>query len=80
MDYEMIEEKVKDFILENLKSAKKYYKNDTQGILNCRAIAFGALQFATNNLFPSYNIDLAKWWEEEAWNEFDKLMRGDENE
>lgn len=80
MDYEMIEKKVKDFVLENLESAKKYYKNDTQGILICRGIAFGALMFATNNLFPCYNTKLSMWWEKEAWEEFNKLIRGDENE
>lgn len=76
MDYELIEEKVKDFVLENLESAKKYYKNDTQGILNCRAIAYGALQFATNNLFPCYNDDLVDWWEEEIWEKFTNLAEG----
>ena len=79
-DYKEIEEKIKQFVLEELEVAKKFYKNDTRGILNCRGIAFGALQFATNNLFPCYNNGLAMWWEKEPWEEFNKLIRGDKNE
>lgn len=80
MDYEMIEKKVKNFVLDELEDAKKFHKNNNQGILICRSIAYGALQFAANNLFPCYNHDLGMWWEKEVWKEFNKLMRGDENE
>lgn len=75
MDYNTIEQKVKDFILNELEIAKRH-KGDTKMILNGRAIAFGALQFATNNLFPCYNTDLAEWWEKEIWEKFTNLAEG----
>lgn len=71
MGYEKIEKDVKNFILNELKAAKKY--PDTA--LNSRAIAFGALQFASNYLFPSYNYDLANWWEKEIWGQFTNCIK-----
>lgn len=65
MDYNMIEEKVKAFCENQLKEAKKIASLEfttKSSIRYCRAIAYGAVQFATNNLFPSYNVDLANWW------------------
>ncbi len=72
----MIEKKVKDFILNELEDARKYCKNNTQAVLNHRAIAYGALQFATNNLFPCYNDDLVDWWEKGVWEKFTDLAEG----
>ena len=66
MDYTMIENKVKAFVLEELEDAKKHPKIAH----NCMTIAYGALQFATNNLFPAYNNDLVNWWQNEIWIEF----------
>ena len=60
MDYDMIERKVKDFILNQLRDAKNYACS-VESVRNYRAIAFGALDFACNNLFPAYNEDLADW-------------------
>lgn len=66
MNYEMIEKQVKDFVLKELEDAKKH----PEYRMNCRAIAFGAIQFASNNLFPSYNRDLEDWWSNEIWAQF----------
>lgn len=62
MDYEQIEANVKEFVFNELKLAKKY----PQGAENCRAIAYGAVQFACDYCFPSYNVDLASWWNDMA--------------
>lgn len=67
MDYEMLEIKVKDFILTELKDVEGCSHQER---MNSRAIAYGALQFACNKLFPSYNYDLADWWEDEVWGKF----------
>ena len=66
-----IEKKVKEFCLEQLKHC---HKGDT----NVRAIAFGALMFANNNLLPAYNEELGKWWNDIIWYEFEKKIRGEE--
>ena len=71
MGYERIEKDVKNFILNELKAAKEH----PDMALNCRAIAFGALQFASNYLFPSYNYDLVNWWEEEIWEQFTNCIK-----
>lgn len=71
MDYEKIENDVKNFILNELEAAKKY----PNMAFDCRAIAFGALQFANNYLFPSYNYDLANWWQKKIWEQFNKLYK-----
>jgi len=67
-DYDVIEIKVKDFVNEELSDALKY--NTLEDARKCRAIAYGAVQFAINNLFPCYNDDLANWWEDEAYPKF----------
>ena len=67
-----MEEKVKIFILETL----NYANMNPQNALNYRGIAYGALQFATNNCFSEYNEDLAKWWDNEIYPLFTQLIRG----
>ncbi len=62
--YEDIEKKVKRFVLGEYKSAVKYAET-TSDVYKNRAIAYGALQFSINNLFPCYNDDLGKWWDEQ---------------
>ena len=73
MTFYTIEKELKKFVIEQYESAKKY-KNDISP-LTYRAIAFGALQFGINNLFPKYNKNLADWWEREMWDKFTKLIR-----
>lgn len=65
MNYKEIEEELKAFILNELKTAKKYPEHR----FNCRGIAYGALQFTINHLMPN-NKDLADWWENEIWPQF----------
>ena len=73
MDYEMIKNKVKAFCFEEFDSAVQYAKSSEQ-VKNYRAIAYGALQFAINNLFPSFNNNLSYWWENDMWNRFEELI------
>ena len=63
MTNETIKEKVKDFVRNELKWAKKAKDFDDISIINCRAIAYGALQF-TINLLPSEDYtELSTFWE-----------------
>lgn len=71
-DYENIEKKVKRFVLEKYESAVKYAETASD-VYRSRAIAYGALQFSINNLFPCYNDDLAKWWGEQL-DKFNQLV------
>lgn len=70
---QMIKTKVKDYVINELKNAE-HAKDLNISTLNCRAIAFGALQFAIN-LLPDKDFDeLNEWWQNEIYNEFNKLM------
>ena len=71
MDYEITEKEVKEFVLRQLDNAT--YAVLPMEVRNNRAIAFGAVQFAANHLFPSYNYDLANWWDEVIYNKFVRL-------
>lgn len=73
MDYEMIENKVKEFC-ENMYKDAENYCTSTESILNKRAMTFGAVHFATNNLFPQFNRGLSDWWNYEMWQKFQKLI------
>ena len=66
--------KVKNFVLHELEEAKK---NPFSNVLVIRSIAFGAVFFATNDLFDTYNDDLADWWDKEILPQFNKMIRGD---
>lgn len=74
MDYEMIEKEVHNFVLKQLANADIYSTLSTD-VRNWRGIAFGAVHFASNHLFPSYNYDLAKWWDEVIYPRFIELER-----
>lgn len=65
-DYEMLENRVMLFILNELESVEG---RSYQERMNSRAIAYGALMFA-EELFPSFNKALANWWEDEVWGKF----------
>ena len=73
MDYEMIEKKIKDFCEEMYSDACRVETG--QDVYNLRAIAYGALRFACNNLFPAFNEELAEWWDEYMWMQFEELIR-----
>lgn len=73
--YAQIENNVKQFVMKELAKAKKANNNPTINVLNCKAVAYGALQFASNYCFPCYNYDLAEWWVKEVCPEFQKLLQ-----
>lgn len=73
MNYEKIENAIKKFCECAYKDAEDYSAS-TEFILNQRAVAFGAVHFATNNLFPYYNRDLSNWWNREMRQKFQKLI------
>ena len=62
MDYEKIENDVKEFVLKQLDLAKTY----PQYSFDYRGVAYGAVQFACNYCFPCWNDDLASWWNDMA--------------
>ncbi len=59
-----IEEKLKGFVLDLLKEA--HAEKTKEDAVKIRGIAFGAVLFAVNNLFPDYNEELADWWDKEV--------------
>ena len=71
--YEKIEKDVKKFCEIELKNCDK---GPSPNPVNSRAIAYGALCFACNYLFPSFNNDLSEWWNEVMWLKFEKKIRG----
>lgn len=72
MDYEMIENKVKEFCESMYKDASEM--KTVEGIRSAKGIAFGGLMFACNNLFPCFNNDLSDWWNEKMWYKFEYLV------
>ena len=72
IDYKGMEKRLRDFVLDEYEAAKNH--PDLCSPLNARAVAYGALQFGVNNLFPSYNKDLAEWWELEMYDKFTELI------
>lgn len=63
-EYDVIERKIKKFVNEMIEDAVAAKNRDAvRGRIN---MAYGAILFAANNLFPCYNNDLAHWWENEA--------------
>jgi hypothetical protein len=62
MDYEKMENNVKEFVLKQLDLAKTY----PQYNFSYRGVAYGAIQFACNYCFPRWNDDLALWWDDIA--------------
>ena len=66
MDYEMLENKVKEFVLKELEYVKDL---PSERRIHSGAMAYGALMFC-EELFPSYNEELADWWRNEVWRKF----------
>lgn len=71
--YAQTEKNVKQFVMEQLNDAKKIGRSSFVAVTTRETIAYGALQFAVNYCFPSYNYDLEKWWKEEITTEFRKI-------
>lgn len=70
--YENFEKKTKEFIVNQYMDAAKFCETPEE-VINTRAIAYGALQFSINHLFPTFNQRLADWWQNEMWVEFNQL-------
>ena len=70
-----IKTKVKEYVLNELKNAKHAHDLNIS-VINCRAIAFGALQFAINILPDSDFEELNKWWQDEIYDKFNELIMG----
>ena len=72
MDYKKIENEVKKFCEKLYSDASEM--DNVAGIRNLRAMSFGALMFACNELFPCFNDDLSEWWNDEMWYKFEYLI------
>lgn len=70
--YENFENKTKEFIIGQYMDAERFCETPEE-VINTRAIAYGALQFSINNLFPTFNQRLADWWQNEMWEKFNQL-------
>ena len=70
---ETIKAKVKDYVINELKNAKHAQELNIS-VLNCRASAFGALQFAIILLPESEFNELNKWWQNEIYDKFNELV------
>lgn len=68
--YENMENQTKKFVMEQLNDAK----NNPEDVSKIQPIAFGALLFSANNLFPCYNANLANWWDDEILPQFRELQ------
>lgn len=67
--YKDIENQTKDFVREQLRDARNNSEHATQ----FQCIAFGALLFSVNHLFPCYNENLANWWADEILPQFREI-------
>lgn len=70
-------EKLKEFIEERVESAEMF-ANNYQEVMNCRAIAFGALRFAEHIGLVSYEESKEYW--EYIWNKFEQIGRNKKDE
>lgn len=75
-DYEAIERKIKKFVNEMIEEAVAAKTKNT--VKSCFEMAYGAIFFAANNLFPCYNVDLACWWKNEAHPIFYRILTNKE--
>ena len=69
--YTELEYRVKEFC-RNMYIEAKLSPKETR-VNQYYNMAYGVVQFAVNNLFPSYNANLAVWWLEYE-KEFIKLL------
>lgn len=66
-------EDVKEFVGEYLESAEMW-ANTRQEVMNCRAIAFGAILFAQKIELVSYE-EIKEYWDDYAWGKFEEIAR-----
>ena len=62
---------IKDYVLSELRNAL----DDPKDAMLYRTMAFGAVFFASNHLFSTYNDELANWWEENILPMFNTIIR-----
>ena len=67
--YENIENQTKAFVMEWLSDAK-LHPEDAKKIC---PIAYGAMMFSVNYLFPCHNQNLADWWTNEILPQFREI-------
>lgn len=67
-----LENRIKSFVSETLEEAKK----DKNYAFGSRNQAYGVIFFSCNNLFDTYNEELADWWDEEILPQFNEIIRG----
>ena len=66
-------ENVKEFVGEYLESAD-LWANTRQEVMNCRAIAFGAILFAQRIELVSYE-ELKEYWDDWAREKFEEIAK-----
>lgn len=66
-------EDVKEFVGEYLESAKMF-ANTREEVMNCRAIAFGAVMFAQRIELVSYE-EIKEYWDDWAREKFEEIAR-----
>ena len=66
-----IDFKIRDYVLYELRNAM----DDPKSAMMYRTMAFGAVFFASNHLFSTYNTELADWWEDNILPMFNTLIR-----
>ena len=67
-----LENKIKSYVFRTLEDAKK----NKDYALNGRNQAYGVIFFSCNDLFDTYNEELADWWDEEILPQFNEIIRG----
>lgn len=65
-----LENKIKSFVLRTLEDVKK----NKNYALNGRNQAYGVVFFSCNDLFDTYNQDLADWWDKEVLPLFNEII------
>ena len=66
-------EDVKEFVGGYIESAD-LFANTRQEVMNCRAIAFGAIMFAQRIELVSYE-EIKEYWDNYAWEKFEEIAR-----
>ena len=66
-------EDVKKFVEEYLESAEMF-ANTREEVMNCRAIAFGAIMFAQRIELVSYK-EIKEYWDDWAREKFEEIAR-----
>ena len=69
IDFEII----KEYVGERLEVAKMF-ANTREEVMNCRAMAFGAIMFCQREGFCSYE-DIKEYWDNYAWEKFEDIAR-----